>query len=105
MDIDNRGGVDEFLIGAVQDVDLAQFISSPEIVEIQRSEAETFFGEDIDLSIVKILRPDEVMEVLMKQARGESLSQKEKESIDPDKSTRLVARTKTLRQRLDDFGV
>lgn len=103
--INSRGGKDEFVIGAVQDSDVTLFTSDPDTVEITRLEAESFVGDDVDKSSLKVLRPELLFEVLIKSARGEVLTKDEKDSLDPDKGSRLVGKSKSFRDRLDDYGV
>jgi len=104
-DIHARGNLDEYLFGFVKEEDLNSFLQSPDITEVTKDEAINFIGAFVDNSIVKVVKEQPVLEVLMKNARGEALTVRDREIINPDSNSKEVIRTKTLRQRMTDYGV
>jgi hypothetical protein len=78
-----RGDKDEFCIGVVKDEDVPSFLLSPDIVEIVTNEAKILGRKWRPQK--EIISDDKVIiTILAKLAKGEELSQKEKDAIDPN---------------------
>lgn len=99
-----RGNKDEYMLGFVDEADVPSFLVSPDIVEVNRAEAETFLGADLDKTILKIIDSNSVIAVLSKHARGEALSQEDKDVIDPKKPGAKIMESRSFRKVLDEYG-
>lgn len=104
-DVVNRGNDYEFVIGIVDEKDLAFFLQSSDIIEIDRIEAEQFIGNDLDKSETIITDSKKVLIVLSKVAIDQVLTNDDKKVLDPNDVTTGVNKTKTLSEALDEYGV
>jgi len=99
---DERGTYD-IVMGLIREDDYAtQLISdNPGVVwEIQKDEANEFGDKYWRPQTVKILDQRKVIEILAKAVRGEKLTQKERDAIDPEKPERGLNKTKKF--NIDD---
>ena len=99
-----RGDKDEYLIGVVEDADVAQFTASKDIVEVTKSEA-VVLGDVWKPRRNKLLNQQVVMEILSKHARGIVLTQEEKDMIDPDNPAEGLNKSPTFEERLTRLGL
>ena len=99
-----KGNKEEIVIGLVQDYDATSFLVSPDITEITKAEADTFLGIDLDKKIDKITDQDEVLRVLAKAARKETLSVEDLDVIDPKKPTKGIGSSKSFNEVLGEYG-
>ncbi len=105
QEVVNRGNDHEYVIGLVDEVDAPAFLKSPDIKEINRQQAEQFFGEDFDKSSMKITDQAKVLLILAKSARGESLTQEDKDSLNPDHPSNGILKSRTYKDVLDEHGI
>ena len=99
-----KGNKEEIVIGTVQDDDAASFLVSPDITEITKAEADVFLGEDLDKKVEKITDQNEVLRVLAKVARKETLSMEDLDVIDPKKPTKGIGSSKSFNETLGEYG-
>jgi len=97
-----RGNKYEFLIGFIEEEDVAGFTTSPDMVEITRLEAEEFIGDDLDKTVEKINDPNAVLLILSKVARKEQLTEGERKAIDSNDTRPGIIKSNSLRDVLDD---
>jgi len=100
-----RGNKDEYVLGFVEDVDVAGFLASPDIVEVNRAEADEFIGPDLDKATEKITDQNAVLIALAKVAKKEELSDEDKEVIDSSNKKPGINRSKSLREVLDENNI
>jgi len=106
----DRKADDEFIIIGVKDKDLAQFLQSNnevrlghkfDTIEITKAEAITHGSrwtkqtEKVDQAIV--------LPIVAKFARGEALTQKEKNAIDPKHKEAGITKTKSFEEDLNEY--
>lgn len=103
-DCKGRGNTDEFMIGYVEEADVPSFVASPDIVEIDRAEAEVLGAKWIK-PVVKITDETAVLMVLAKAAKQEVLSADDLKVIDEKDPTAGITLTKGIGQILDDIGI
>ncbi len=100
-----RGNDHEYVIGLVDENDIKGFLKCPDIVEINRQQAQQFFGSDFDKSEPIITDMPKVLLTVAKSVRGESLAQEEKDLLDPNHPSRGINKTKTYKNVLDENGI
>ena len=101
-----RGDADEYVIGLVEDTFAAQFLSSPDIVEISRAEAEAFIGADLNKYTEKVNDEGKVISLLIKVAvKKETLTADELKALDPNDPAAGMSRSQTLREVMDRYAV
>lgn len=100
----SRGNKDEYLIGCVSDGDADVFLKSKDIQEISETEAK-ILGEAWTRRATKITDPEKVIAVLAKSVRGETLTQTEKDSIDPNKPDSGIILSKSFTECLDELKI
>lgn len=93
----------EYMIGYVKDADAAAFLASPDIVEIDRAEAEIIGARWIK-PVQKITDQDAILTVLAKAALDQPLTADDKKVLDPNDPTAGVVMTKDITQILDDIS-
>lgn len=105
-DINNRGNVDEYLIGVVEDIYLNSFVDGIDIVEITRNQAEQFVDQDLDTKYSRVIDQKKVLLILAKAALDEKLTKEDKDVLDP-KNTESggIIETKSYKERFDQYGV
>lgn len=101
----DRGNDHEYVIGTVDEVDAPAFLQSQDIKEINRNQAEQFIGADLEKAEPKITDQSKVLLVLAKVARGESLTQEERDAIDPNSPVKGVSKTRSFKDVLDELSV
>jgi hypothetical protein len=106
----DRDADDEFIIIGVKEADLAQFLkSNTEVksghtfttVELTKEEAVALGGrwtKQTEKMDDKIILP-----IVAKVARGEKLSQKEKDALDPNHKEPGITKTKSFAEDLDEY--
>lgn len=102
---DATPGGHEYVLGFVKDEDVAGFLVSPDIVEVNRTETEEFLGADLEKSTEKITDTNAVMLVLAKVARNEILTEEDKKTIDSSDATAGVSKSRTLKDALDENNI
>lgn len=113
-DVVSRGDDHEYVLIGVQDADADSFLQADgykdgsgfsfEAKEITKAKA----IEDCDSWIVpreKMTDQSKVLSILARVARGEELTQAEKDSIDPSKPEVGITMTKNLTQMLDELTI
>jgi hypothetical protein len=97
-----RGNDHEFLIGIVDELDAPAFLASDDIIELTRGEAETLGDTWIDQRI-KINDMETLLPILEKIGTDVTLSQAEKDAINPDSVATGLTRTKTFTASLAEY--
>lgn len=106
----DRDADDEFIIIGVKDEDLNQFLQSNKeeksghiftTVEITKEEA-VVYGERWTKQSEK-LDDKIILPIVAKVARGEKLTQKEKDALDPNHKEPGITKTKSFTEDLDEY--
>ena len=87
-------------IGWVKDVDAPKFLESPDIVEMNRDNT-VLDLEDWNPQVERITDDKKVIQILAKVARGEILTQIEKDAINPDNPERGINKTEPVAEGID----
>ena len=90
-----------YCIGVVKDEDLTAFISSPDIVEILKQEAETL-GAVWRPQVTKITDENKILDILDKVHNSQGLTQLEKDVINPDNAELGINKSTAFTDMLND---
>jgi hypothetical protein len=90
----------EYMIGVVNDTDAHHFTISPDIEEIDRREA-IKLGRQYQHQFANVTDTNRAIELLAKAARGDTLTQEEKDEIDPEKEGGAINKTPAFDKILD----
>lgn len=91
----------EYLIGVVSDKDFVQFSKSKDVEEVDYATA-CVHGRKWRPQVEKILDNNKVLSILSKAARGEVLTQADKDVLDPNKPDRGVNKSKLFDDLLSE---
>jgi len=92
----------EYCIGVVKDEDAPAFLKSNDIVEINETKAK-IDGKKWRPQTERIIDEKEVLRICAKAVSGESLTQKEKDALNPDKAEIGVNKSKSFSDLLDEY--
>ncbi len=100
-DVKGRGDKDEYCIGVVNEADVPAFLISKDIEEITSDVAKAL-GPKWYTQVDKISDPNKILAIVAKQARGEVLTQEEKDALDPDNPESGINKTPTWDEIIDE---
>lgn len=89
-------------IGWVMDVDAPKFLGSSDIVEVNRDQAVTDLEKWMP-QVAKITDQDKVIQICAKAARGQIVSQEEKDALDPDNPASGINKTRPVNEIVDEL--
>ena len=98
-----RGNEEEFLIGVVRDDDASTFLCSSNVQEINREEAVTL-GNQWLKQTERIADLGKVLVIMAKVCRGESLNQREKDALDPNKPEQGINLSRSIEDILQELA-
>ena len=103
--VKNRGNNNEYVLGFVEEEFIGGFLKNPDIELLTRVEGEVFIGADLHKSEEKIVNQNKVLLALAKSARGQRLTKKEEDMLDPENKEPGINKTKTLHEVLDENDI
>ncbi|RPI56420.1 MAG: hypothetical protein EHM49_00060 [Deltaproteobacteria bacterium] len=96
-----RGDRDESILIGVDDADAVQFLANPTAQEVPYDDA-LALGDDWTEQVERITDSAKVIAISAKVARGESLSKKEKEALDPESKEPGITKSRSFKEVLDE---
>ena len=96
-----RGDVDEFILIGVSDEDAPNFLANPDAQELTYGEAEVL-GNAWTRQVEKIVDLNKVLVLVARAVLGKTLTQKEKDALDPDSPESGINKSRSFKDSLDD---